>query len=209
MGVSFSSGRTPFYRKMMVFVDGTNFLCNLAKELEVSFSPGEPPPSALDIASSLIKNIYKRPGVFTIRRYWFSSYKEDLKDEDIFGLEVKLRCYGFEPKLFMKKGGREKGVDIALAKEMLINAFNQNYDIGLLIAGDGDYVGLVNDVKRYGQLIVGAFFRRHGLSKELHVAFDEYYDIIKTSGYVIGKNYEKSLKELRKFCNKAKTKSKK
>ena len=59
-------------------------------------------------------------------------------------------CHNFEPVLFQKRDGREKGVDIALTKEMLVNALHQNFDIGFLFAGDKDYVSLVSEVKRYG-----------------------------------------------------------
>jgi uncharacterized LabA/DUF88 family protein len=54
---------------------------------------------------------------------------------------------------------------------MLVNAFNQNFDVALLIAGDEDYVELVNEVKRYGPVVNGAFLER-GLSDNLRYALD-------------------------------------
>ena len=63
---------------------------------------------------------------------------------------------------------------------MLVNAFNQNFEIGMLIAGDEDYVELVHEVKRYGAIIRGAFINR-GLSDKLKIAFDQYYDLMKDS----------------------------
>lgn len=86
--------------------------------------------------------------------------------------------YTCEPVLFKKHKGKEKGVEIALATEILVNAFNQNYDIGVLVAGDKDYAGLVKEVKRYGPIIHGAFFER-GLSEDLTLAVDDFNDIIK------------------------------
>jgi uncharacterized LabA/DUF88 family protein len=65
----------------------------------------------------------------------------------------------------------EKGVDISLTKEMLVNAFNKNYDRCLLVAGDEDYVELVKEVKRYGQVIYGCFLK-DGLSPKLKLSFD-------------------------------------
>ena len=56
---------------------------------------------------------------------------------------------------------------------MLVNAFNQNFDVGYLVAGDEDYVGLINEVKRYGPIVRGIFFQ-HGLSEELRLAFDSF-----------------------------------
>jgi hypothetical protein len=75
-------------------------------------------------------------------------------------------------------------------KEMLVNAFNQNFDVGYLIAGDEDYVGLVNEVKRYGPIAKGAFFQ-HGLSEELYLTFDsfeylgqEIWSVMNREGYM-------------------------
>jgi len=92
-------------------------------------------------------------------------------------LKKNLRELNFEPVLFKKhQDKKEKGVDIALTKEMLVNAFNSNFDIAILFAGDEDYVGLVNEVKRYGPIIMGAFFN-NGLSPNLQFTFD-YFQLI-------------------------------
>ena len=77
------------------------------------------------------------------------------------------------------EANKRKEVDIALTKEMLINAFNGNYDVAILVAGDEDYVGLVNEVKRYGPIVKGAFFK-HGLSDKLFLAVDDFQIIEKS-----------------------------
>ncbi|MCK9374989.1 MAG: NYN domain-containing protein [Syntrophobacterales bacterium] len=84
-----------------------------------------------------------------------------------------LRELNYEPILFKKRGNKEKGVDIALTKEMLINSFNHNFDVALLIATDADYISLINEVKRYGVILLGAFFSR-GLSPGLHLSFNHF-----------------------------------
>jgi hypothetical protein len=161
-------------QRLMVFVDGTNFLVRLADELGIEESgiklrADKPPPSAFHYAAYEVRRISVDYSV--IRWFWFASYQGN--DEYRDKLRSELRKWQFEPVLFQKRGGREKGVDIALTKEMLINAFNQNFDVGYLIAGDEDYVGLVNEVKRYGPIIRGAFFD-HGLSEELRLTFDSF-----------------------------------
>ena len=176
--MSVNPGRTPYYKRMMIFVDGTNFLIELFKELDVDFRADNPPFKAIALAKSMIDPFFLIPGIVKIRTYWFSSYKGDDQNHDRLARE--LRDQGFEPVLFKKRDGREKGVDIALAKEMLVNSFNQNFDIGLLIAGDEDYVGLVTEAKRYGPMIEGAFFA-HGLSEKLQIALDQFYDILEYS----------------------------
>jgi uncharacterized LabA/DUF88 family protein len=173
-------GRSRHYRRLMVFVDGSNFLIQLCKELEITnFRPERPPRSVLTLAEKLISkttNISRYASEFAhIRRYWFSSYAGN--DNDYSSLRIILRELDFEPVLFKKhQDKKEKGVDIALTKEMLVNAFNSNFDIAILFAGDEDYFSLVNEVKRYGPIIMGAFFRA-GLSPNLQFAFD-YFQLI-------------------------------
>ena len=113
-------------------------------------------------------------GSTIIRRYWISSFTGDETYE--FELKDQLRKREFEPLLFKKDGNKEKGVDMAIAMKMLTNAFNQNYDIGVLIAGDKDYLELVEEVKRYGPRIFG-LFPSDGLNRELSIAVDYFLEI--------------------------------
>jgi hypothetical protein len=143
-----SGGGRALHTRLMIFVDGTNFLVELFKELGIvqkSEKLAENPPlSSFELARGLIDNASghcQLPSTIsiTIRRFWFGSYVGG--DEIKTTLRNALRNNGFEPKLFKKDRGKtEKGVDIALTKEMLVNAFNQNFDVAVLIAGDEDYV---------------------------------------------------------------------
>lgn len=176
MSIISGGGQTPYYKKVMGFIDGSNLLIELSKELGIDFRADKPPLPALSIALLLINHLFNADGKIPIRKYWFASYQGSEKDHMTYAKE--LRRLTFEPVLFKKHKGKEKGVDIALATEMLVNAFNQNYDIGVLVAGDKDYAGLVKEVKRYGPIIHGAFFER-GLSEDLALAVDNFSDIIK------------------------------
>ena len=53
-----------------------------------------------------------------------------------------LRSHGFHPEVLktIRPQEKAKGMDIALAKDFLSHAFLNNYDVAVLIAGDGDYV---------------------------------------------------------------------
>jgi uncharacterized LabA/DUF88 family protein len=177
----------------MVFVDGTNFLVQLAEELGIRFRAEKPPPSAFRYARLALALLNTEDA---IRWFWFASYQgnDDYRDK----IRSKLREEKFEPVLFKKKNGREKGVDIALTKEMLVHAFNKNFDVGYLVAGDEDYVGLVNEVKRFGPIVRGTFFN-HGLSNELRLTFDSFeylgqniWEHINREGYM--QNIEEELR---------------
>ena len=173
-------GGSRHYRRLMVFVDGSNLLIQLSKELKINnFRAERPPRSIFTLAEKLISrttSISRYSSEFAhVRRYWFSSYAGS--EEDYFSLRIFLRELDFEPVLFKKQRNKdEKGVDIALTKEMLVNAFNSNFDIAILFAGDEDYISLVNEVKRYGPIIMGAFFK-NGLAPNLQFAFD-YFQLI-------------------------------
>jgi len=72
---------------------------------------------------------------------------------------------------------KTKGVDISLTKDMLSHAFHKNYDAVGLVAGDADYIPLVEEVKRHGKVVYVVFFRSEGLSPELRRSADKFVDI--------------------------------
>ncbi|MCK4415462.1 MAG: NYN domain-containing protein [Candidatus Eisenbacteria sp.] len=90
--------------------------------------------------------------------------------------EKQLRDRSFEPRVFRKVGGKSKGVDIALTTDMLAHAYRDNYDLAVLIAGDRDYLPLVQEVKRLGKVVCVFFFAEpgYGLNPELRVAADRF-----------------------------------
>jgi uncharacterized LabA/DUF88 family protein len=183
MGVLVSSAPTPHYKKLMVFVDGTNFLSGLSREMDIIINPDKADAltsTSISLAKTLIELTINRSkgahGFSHIRYYWFGSYKGGQSDE--FHYYKTLREQGFEPFLYRKVNDKEKGVDIALTKEMLVNAFNANFDVAILFAGDADYVDLVKEIKRYGPIVMGAYFQQ-GLSEVLQYAFDFFIIISK------------------------------
>lgn len=53
----------------------------------------------------------------------------------------------------------EKGIDVAIAVECLSLAYTDAYDAALIVSGDGDYVELVEAIKRRGKHVECAMFR--------------------------------------------------
>lgn len=155
------------------YIDGSNLLRELAKHVGLNVRADKPTNEHLALACYLAKraNPYATE---PLRRYWFASYQGS--EEDFLRIRSYLSDKGFEAVLFKKRDGREKGVDIALTKEMLVHAFQQNCKESILVAGDEDYVPLVNEVKRYGQRVLGYFFRGP-TSSELILSLDAFWDI--------------------------------
>lgn len=53
-----------------------------------------------------------------------------------------------------KRPRRQKGVDTLLAVDMLVGAFTQIYQVAILVAGDEDFVPVVQEVRRRGIMVV-------------------------------------------------------
>jgi uncharacterized LabA/DUF88 family protein len=99
-------------------------------------------------------------------------------EEKIRRVEKDLFDIGFAPKVFKRsKTRRSKSVDITLATDMLSHAYRDNYDVAFLVAGDGDYVPLVEEVKRLGKVVYVCFFRGSGLNENLMLAADTFFHI--------------------------------
>ena len=76
----------------------------------------------------------------------------------------------------MARQGKEKRVDLAIAREMLLNAFQHNYQVAVLVAGDEDYVDLVEDIKHFGIRVTGSFFSNR-TSEKLTLAVDYFHEL--------------------------------
>jgi uncharacterized LabA/DUF88 family protein len=76
------------------------------------------------------------------------------------------------------RGTTEKGIDAAIITDIPSQAFDDNYDMAVLVSGDADYAPAVGYVqKKTDKQIVQAFFKDHG--DELrnscwdHIFFDD------------------------------------
>lgn len=109
-----------------------------------------------------------------------SSYYTSVFGDETKVANVRKRIWdcGLQPTVFKKirKESKAKGVDIALTKDMLTHPFMDNYDTGVLVAADGDYVPLVEEVKRLGKRVILQFLQS-GLSDELRLACDTFVDV--------------------------------
>jgi uncharacterized LabA/DUF88 family protein len=109
------------------------------------------------------------------RAYYYTSTTSD--QPEWTETRLALRAMGFEPRLFRRAGGRSKAVDVALTTDVLTLASEGRYEVAVIFAGDGDYVPLIEAVKRIGLHVVVGFFEENGLSPELRIAADQYVDL--------------------------------
>lgn len=170
----------------MAFVDGENFTI---RGQEFAKSSG----------LSLVEGKYYSPNVYlwipdvgprhdlyedealleysAIRAYYYTSLVGD--DNRLTVTRDALWALGFTPSVF-KKSRQElkaKGVDITLARDLLMHAVHDHYDVAVLLAGDGDYIPLVDEVKRLGKVLYVAFVGNDGLNSDLRRACDTFFDL--------------------------------
>jgi uncharacterized LabA/DUF88 family protein len=179
----------PHLRRWMLFVDGENLTIRaqkLAQKNNVSLTEGGYYRKdvfiwlpKLDARISLVDHAPIPIQRNAIRAYYYTSMVGD--EVQIASVRRALWDLGFNPEVFKKdkKSTRTKGVDITLAKDFLSNAFLNNYDVAILVAGDGDYVPMVNEVKRQGKVVYVMFFfdNEAGLSPSLRLASDECFKL--------------------------------
>lgn len=174
------------YKHWMMFVDGENLTIQAQK---VTASRGRKmvvnPPSYLEGSFLWFRNGQAKVARFqtvprlaesALRAYYYTSVVG--ADPDTQKVKERLRDMDFNPEVFKKFKGeaRPKGVDIALTKDMLSHAFRDNYEIAVLVAGDGDYLPVIEEVKRLGKLVYVWFFE-DGLHPSVKLAADHFTDL--------------------------------
>jgi uncharacterized LabA/DUF88 family protein len=112
----------------------------------------------------------------SFRSYYYTAVQGD--DITIESVKAALQGIEFSARVFRKeRGGKSKGVDVNLTTDVLTHAHQGNYQVCVLVAGDGDYVPLIEEVKRLGRNVFVAFFRNNGMSPKLLLAADEFLDL--------------------------------
>ena len=177
----------------MLFVDGENFTIRgqeLAKQEGLSLDAD--PRSYLkdvflwfptfDALNGIYANFSFSVAGLGMRAYYYTSVTGD--DDKVVTVRRSLRALGFDPQVFKKTSGKSKGVDITLTKDMLSHAFRDHYQVAVLIAGDRDYVPLIEETKRCGKRVHVGFFDREGLglAEEVKLVADLFVDL--TEGFV-------------------------
>jgi uncharacterized LabA/DUF88 family protein len=76
------------------------------------------------------------------------------------------------------KAPRQKGVDTLIAVDVLVGAFTNLFSVAILVAGDADFVPVVNEVKRRGvMVVVAASEADKSVSEDLKRSADRFVDI--------------------------------
>lgn len=108
------------------------------------------------------------------RAFYYTSQTGD--DDALRSTRESLWELGFTPEVFKKrrKKTKAKGVDIALTKDLLSNAFLDNYDVAVVITGDADFRPVISEIKRLGKMVCLLAFSEGGakVDQELKLSAD-------------------------------------
>ena len=149
--------------RVAIFIDGSNFYHRMRDELGSARIDFGKFAGLLAGERTLVRTYYYNAAVRQ------EDGKERYQEQQRFFDALKYIPY-FEVKLgrLEKRGDTvvEKGVDIAIAVDMVTFAATDGYDTAILVTGDGDFGYAVQAVKNLGKHVENAFFEA-GRSKEL------------------------------------------
>jgi NYN domain len=163
--------------RAMVFVDGENLAIRYGSMLKTRATP---PCSHVQYEPNVFVWSQRlnsgSGGTAIVRRHYYTSVQGD--EVRLNDVAARLKLAGLEaPRVFKKdKSKGSKRVDISLSTDMLLHATRRHYDIAVLVAGDEDYVPLVQAVQGEGAR-VHVWFVPDGLSSALHHQADSYFDL--------------------------------
>lgn len=98
-----------------------------------------------------------------IRIYYYDASYNTISINNVYLNSIK-KIEGYEDRLGTlklskrEKGLKQKGVDTLIAIDMLSKAYQDQYDIAFLIAGDEDFSPVIDYVKNTGKRIYGIYF---------------------------------------------------
>ena len=144
-------------RRLAMFIDGSNLYNGMRENLSnTRVNLGE-----------LIEQL--RGGRYLVRCYYYNAPLTDDYDHELREGQARffesLRRIPYVTvrlgRLHRRSDGSlvEKGIDVSIAVEALSLAFNDGYDETVIVSGDGDYVELVEAIKRHGKQVEIAMFR--------------------------------------------------
>ena len=155
-------------KRVAVFIDGSNLYHSLeenCKRYDLDFAA---------FAAKLCK------GRQLFRTYYYNVLRDPDRNPQAYQDQQKFITALYNtPYLEVRLGGSkmrgdiavEKGIDIMLATDLLRLAWNDLYDVGVVVSGDGDFAYAVQAVKDIGKHVEIAAFPSN-LSYELANAAD-------------------------------------
>jgi uncharacterized LabA/DUF88 family protein len=146
---------TDFMKKVMIFIDGSNYY----NSLKISFNL-----TKIDI-KKLVDFLVKDNNLVNI--YYYSAPLNQIKFPEKYKKQQKYFAKLQNIKRLKLTLGRleprdgtmvEKGVDVNLAVDMVSCAYNDKFDIAILVSNDADFVPAVLEVQALAKQVYNVIF---------------------------------------------------
>lgn len=159
--------------RVAVFIDGSNFYHGAKRsgfEYRINFHK---------FSTELAK------GRNLIRTYYYTAPLNQKDDPDGYRRQQKFfqslhNAESLTLKLgrLEKRGGTyvEKGVDVAIAVDMMAMAHSNSIDVFYLVSADADFVPVVEEIKRLGKKVFNVYFAK-GVSYHLRGICDGFVPV--------------------------------
>lgn len=136
----------------MIFIDGSNFYYATKRSFSKTKVDFEKFCNFLSNNCDLIEiKYYNSPLNMEDDEY---AYKKQQKFFDYLS-DVPLMSIYFG-RLEKRPDGKkaEKGVDVKLAVDLVVNAYKDNYDIAILVSNDADFIPAIEEIKSLGKPVI-------------------------------------------------------
>lgn len=156
--------------RVMIFIDGSNLykaMVEYIKNYKINFDCFVNKLCGLERRLihthyyNVVVNRKEEPEMYRKQQEFFSWLKKipyfTLHSFRLASRDNKITCPKCE-KTFKHEFKIEKGVDVALASHMLMYAFDDAYDVAIIVSGDADYVTAVDEVRRLHKQVENAYF---------------------------------------------------
>ena len=167
------AGEVMLMTRVMVFIDGSNLYHDLknhySRRVDVDFE-------------KFCKSLCGEERVL-VRGYYYIAMVDQGRESDAYRKQQRfLDHLRRVPDLEVRLGALvyrapsappvEKGIDIRIATDMIVNAARGNYDVAILVSGDTDFVDAIQAVKDFGRKSEIALFGPPTSSRKLRDTAD-------------------------------------
>jgi len=147
----------PSYSKTMIFIDGSNFYFSLKKSFNKTNIDFKKFTDFLAEDNKLVKLLYYNAPLN--RKENEEEYRKQQKFFNyLTNLDFVKIYYG---RLERRPDGHksEKGVDVKLAIDLIINSYQNNFDIAVLVSNDADFIPAIKEIQKQGKKVYNVSFK--------------------------------------------------
>jgi len=172
-------------KRVAVFIDGNNFYFGLRKlygknkslknfdfEKFSQFLAGKDKVVGIYYYNALLDKEHN-PDKYDSQKEFFEKLKKIQNFNLVLCKLLKRNITGTNKVYYIIKED-----DINMAVDMVENAYDNNYDVSVLVSGDGDFVPAVRSVKKKNKLVKNVYFKNSS-SRNLKSFCDESLELTK------------------------------